>query len=79
LNDDIKWVTFHGGFDFGYLIRMLSGQDLPEDDMGFCNLLNIFFPSFFDIKFMLKDIESLKSGSLSKIASDLRVFEGILF
>lgn len=20
LNDDLKWIVFHGGFDFGYLI-----------------------------------------------------------
>jgi hypothetical protein len=52
---------------------MLCGQDLPEEDIGFCNLLNIYFPNFYDIKFMTKDIESLKSGSLSKIAGDLRV------
>jgi len=73
LNDDIKWITFHGGFDFAYLLRMVSGQDLPEEDIGFCNLLDIYFPSFYDIKYMTKDIESLKNSSLSKIAGDLRV------
>jgi len=73
LNEDIKWVSFHGGFDFAYLVRMLCGTDLPEDDVGFSNLLNIYFPCFYDIKYMTKEIESLKSGSLSKIAGDLRV------
>jgi len=73
LNEDIKWISFHGGFDFAYLVRMLCGTDLPEDDAGFSNFLNIYFPCFFDIKFMTKEIESLKSGSLSKIAGDLRV------
>lgn len=73
LNEDIKWISFHGGFDFAYLVRMLCGQDLPEEDIGFCNLLDIYFPCFYDIKFMTKEIESLKVGSLSKIAGDLRV------
>jgi len=73
LNEDIKWISFHGGFDFAYLVRMLCGTDLPEDDVGFSSLLNIYFPCFYDIKFMTKEIESLKSGGLSKIAGDLRV------
>lgn len=73
LNEEIKWISFHGGFDFAYILRMLCGQDLPEDDIGFANILNIYFPTFYDIKFMTKDIDTLKSGSLNKIAGDLRV------
>lgn len=73
LNEDIKWISFHGGFDFAYLVRMLCGVDLPDDDLGFSSLLNIYFPCFYDIKYMVKDIDTIKSVSLSKISSDLRV------
>jgi len=72
-NEEIKWISFHGGFDFAYLIRMLHGQNLPDDEQGFYNLLNIYFPSFFDIKYMVRDLESLKSGGLNKIANELNV------
>ena len=73
MNEDIKWITFHGGFDFAYLIKMLNGQNLPKDDNGFYNLLKIYFPQFYDVKYMVKDIDSLKAGGLSKLASDLNV------
>lgn len=26
LNEDIKWITFHAGFDFAYLVKILSCQ-----------------------------------------------------
>ena len=73
LNEDVKWISFHGGFDFAYLLRMLTGLSLPDDDASFYNILNTYFPSFYDIKHMTKEIENLKSGGLSKLASDLNV------
>lgn len=73
LNEEVKWITFHGGFDFGYLLKMLHGQGLPDDDNGFYSLMNAYFPSFYDIKCLVRDIDNLKSGGLSKIASDLSV------
>ncbi|KAH7847902.1 hypothetical protein Vadar_031478 [Vaccinium darrowii] len=30
LNDDVNFVTFHGGYDFGYLLKLLTGRDLPD-------------------------------------------------
>jgi CCR4-NOT transcription complex subunit 7/8 len=73
LNDDTKWITFHGGFDFAYLIRMLTGLPLPDDDASFYNILNTYFPCFYDVKHMTKELENLKGGGLSKLASDLSV------
>jgi len=73
LNEDIKWITFHGGFDFAYLIRMLHGQNLPDDEAGFYDLLNIYFPTFYDVKHMARELDNFKSGGLNKLASDLNV------
>lgn len=73
LNEDIKWISFHGGFDFAYLIKMLNGAPLPENDTAFYKILNTYFPQFYDIKYMVKDIETLKSGGLNKLATDLSV------
>jgi len=73
LNEDIKWISFHGGFDFAYLVRMLNGQPLPDNDTNFYKLLNTYFPQFYDIKCMVKDIDTLKQGGLSKLASDLNI------
>lgn len=73
MNREMKWIVFDGGYDFAYLIRMFEGQDLPENEAQFYGLLNIYFPSFYDVKHMVRDIENLRLGGLSKIASDLSV------
>jgi len=73
MNKDIKWVVFDGGYDFAYLIRMLEGQYLPENETQFYNLLNIYFPSFYDVKYMVRDMETLRLGGLNKIATELNI------
>ncbi|KAL1374223.1 hypothetical protein pipiens_018217, partial [Culex pipiens pipiens] len=36
LMDNIKWLSFHSGYDFGYLPKMLADQNLPaEESSGF--------------------------------------------
>ena len=30
LNDDIKWISFHSGYDFGYLLKLLTVAPLPR-------------------------------------------------
>jgi CCR4-NOT transcription complex subunit 7/8 len=73
LNDEVKWISFHGGFDFAYLIKMLNGTILPDEDTGFYGLMGAYFPSFYDIKCMIRDIDTLKNSGLSKIAADINV------
>lgn len=41
LNDDVRWVTFHAGYDFGYLMRTLTGGVLPESEKDFFELLKV--------------------------------------
>lgn len=43
-NENLKWVAFHGGFDFGYFFKMLYGQEIPEKVEQFSELLKYFFP-----------------------------------
>ena len=51
LNEEVKWIVFHGGFDFGYLIEMLHHSGLPEKSDEFMKLLNLYFPTIIDLKF----------------------------
>ena len=53
LNDDVKWLSFHSGYDFGYLVKALIGEELPTDESSFMDLLYIYFPCIFDIKVTL--------------------------
>jgi CCR4-NOT transcription complex subunit 7/8 len=35
LNPEVHWITFHGGVDFGYILKVLIGTDLPNDEQSF--------------------------------------------
>jgi CCR4-NOT transcription complex subunit 7/8 len=50
LNDDVTWVTFHSSFDFGYLLKTLTGGELPADESGFLELFHLYFPVVYDVK-----------------------------
>ena len=67
---EVKWLTFHGGYDFGYLLKLLTAQALPTSEADFLELLEIYFPTFHDIKYTTRSIKSLKGG-LAEIAEDL--------
>lgn len=54
LLDDVHWVSFHSGYDFGYLMKIMLCTQLPEKEEDFHKLLNIFFPSLYDIKYLMK-------------------------
>ncbi|MED6220980.1 ccr4 associated factor [Stylosanthes scabra] len=72
LNDAVHWVTFHSGYDFGYLLKLLTCQNLPETQAGFFNLINMYFPRVYDIKHLMKFCNSLHGG-LNKLAELLEV------
>lgn len=73
LNENIKWLTFHGAFDLAYLLKILLNDKLPASEAEFMKNMNIFFPYTYDIKYMVKDIENLKYVSLQKMGTDLEV------
>ena len=54
LIDDVRWISFHSGYDFGYLVKLMLCKALPEDESEYRKLLSIFFPSIYDIKYMVK-------------------------
>jgi len=72
LNEDIHWITFHSGYDFGYLLKILTCQPLPSNEPEFFELLNIYFPNIFDIKYLMKFCDNLHGG-LNKLAEMLEV------
>jgi len=54
LLEDVRWISFHSGYDFGYLVKLMLCKPLPDDETEYRKLLNIFFPSIYDIKYMIK-------------------------
>ncbi|CAN0855084.1 Probable CCR4-associated factor 1 homolog 7 [Linum grandiflorum] len=72
LNPEVHWVTFHSGYDFGYLLKLLTCRSLPDTQAGFFDLINMYFPMVYDIKHLMKFCNSLHGG-LNKLAELLEV------
>lgn len=72
LIDDVKWISFHSGYDFGYLVKIMMCKPLPSEESEFRQFLNKFFPSLYDIKFLMKSCKGLKGG-LQDIADELQI------
>eukprot|EP00474_Spongospora_subterranea_P009949 CRZ10407.1 hypothetical protein [Spongospora subterranea] len=72
LNPDVSWIGFHSGFDFAYLLRMLSALPLPKTHTAFLDLVQIYFPNIYDLKYLMRSCEALRGG-LSQLANGLNV------
>ena len=72
LNPDIIWVSFHGCYDFGYLLKLLLNSKLPDSEKEFMDLLNIYFINYYDIRTLVKGKDNLQ-GSLDRLAQYLEV------
>ncbi len=62
----------YSGYDFGYLVRLLTNCKLPDKEKDFFELLSIFFPKLYDVKYLMKSCKSLKGG-LQEVADSLEV------
>lgn len=72
LREEISWITFASGYDFGYLMRLLTCQKLPEEESDFFDLMSYFFPKVYDVKYLMKSCKSLKGG-LQDVADSLQL------
>ena len=72
LNPDIKWVSFQGSYDFGYLLRLLLGKELPEKEEDFIDLLDLYFMNYYDIRMLVKGYQNMQGG-LNRLAEQLNV------
>lgn len=72
LSDNVKWLSFHSGYDFGYMLKLLTDQNLPMDESEFFELLRIYFPAIYDVKYLMKSCKNLKGG-LQEVAEQLEL------
>jgi CCR4-NOT transcription complex subunit 7/8 len=72
LNENLNWISFHGIYDFAYLLKICTCLELPENEKLFLESLELYFPNFYDIKHLIKNLEQFK-GSLSRLGYALNV------
>lgn len=72
MSEEIVWVSFHSAYDFAYLIKILTGNLMPEKEDDFYRFMGILFPRFYDFKYLLQTTEHLRKG-LQEISNDLGV------
>jgi len=72
LGDEAKWVSFHSGYDFGYLVKLLTCMNLPSSEEEFFDIFSLWFPTVYDVKYMMRACKGLKGG-LQDVADDLGV------
>lgn len=58
-------------YDFGYLTKLLTCQDLPSTDKEFFELLHTYFPCIFDIKYLMEICD--RKGGLNQLAEEMNV------
>jgi hypothetical protein len=56
LSDEVRWIAFQGKYDFGYLIKILTCDQLPATQEQFFDLLHTYFPNIYDIKWLLHNV-----------------------
>ncbi len=72
LNEEVTWISFHGIYDFAYLLRVVTNKVLPESEEEFFEELKLYFNKFYDIRHLIRENVNLK-GSLQKLSCILNV------
>ncbi|CAL5214808.1 unnamed protein product [Lathyrus oleraceus] len=76
-NDFVTWVTFSSAYDFGYLVKISTGMNLPNLLEDFWKMVKVLFgKSVYDMKYMMKSCNSLYGG-LERVATTLNVCRAV--
>lgn len=72
LTEDVNWISFHSGYDFAYLIKMLTSKPLPEDEDAYRKLVEVFFPRLLDVKYLWRHANNLvRRGVIGSSATNI--------
>ena len=54
LEPDVSWLSFHSGYDFGYLVKIMAQKQLPNDEEEYLRIVRMWFPRIYDIKYLFR-------------------------
>lgn len=68
----INWLSFHSGYDFGYLTKVMYPVSMPENEEDYVKIIQLYFGRIYDVKFLLRMAQNnMRLGKLGVRASDL--------
>ena len=73
LNPKIKWISYHGSYDFAYLLKIVRNEKFPDNENDFIDNLKLYFPIYYDIKMLLKDNDKYFYGGLNRLIYSLNI------
>ena len=73
LNPDIYWISYHGSYDFAYILKLLTNENIPNNEDEFINMLSLYFNNYYDVKILVKDLDYYFNGGLNKLIYKLGV------
>lgn len=73
LDENINWITYHSGYDLGYLLSVMLNDKLPVEESGFLNALKLYFPTVWDVKQIVKTFNASAKLNLGEIAEELNI------
>ena len=74
---DKIWLSFHGAYDPAFLMKIMSGQELPDNMRSFLYRVTVYFGhDVFDVKYLVKSCNGLYGG-LENVAKILKVERAI--
>lgn len=73
-SEDVWWVSFHGGYDFGYLLKVIYNRGLPRDEDHYRALVKKMFPNIYDVKYIINHARKMRDrGTIT--ATSLKALE----
>lgn len=73
LDDSINWITYHSGYDLGYLLSVMLNDQLPVEESGFLESVKIYFPTVWDVKHIVRMFKVSPKVNLAEIAEEMNI------
>lgn len=73
LDDSINWITYHSGYDLGYLLSVMLNDKLPVEEAGYLKALSVYFPTVWDVKHIVRMFHTSPKSTLAEIADELNI------
>lgn len=73
LDDQVTWITYHSGYDLGYLLSLMLNKEVPVEEKEFIKVLRTYFPNVYDVKYMVKSFKLTTKSQLHEVAEEFQV------